>query len=253
MAIPVNWSIRNLDTGALITPQLPIDGDGVRVSGGATVAEAARFGFEDPVIHWTGGKGRTLTFATMLYARTSAEAVDVEAMLDTLQRLCAKDPKLGRPPICLFTFGSTVSETVLVLDVDPVIRSVEPVLGQPREVELSITMKRYTPFSQTAINPSRPAKLSFYLVASQLEQSYEAIAKRFYGNPLLGDRLRKMHPAYPLRPALGSIVHVPPRGVIARQVVEPSFHALRLDDPEALVAYANILEARSLRKLIEVT
>lgn len=245
----LDWSLKDLDHNIEVKMQFPLS-EGVRISVGGNVAEQPRFGLQDPVVQWVAGRTRTFTFNTMLFARHESE--DIASKLRALEKLATRDPFLGRTPICYFTYGDTVSETVLVETVDEELIDVLQFSGQPRRVNLSISMKRYIPFSQTALDPSKPKKESYYLVASAAERSYEAIAKRFYGDPMLGDRLRKRHPEYPFTPEIGMKVHVPPKAVLLTEVVEPASHVFQLDDKDAVQAYENILADRNTRKAIMI-
>lgn len=248
--IPVDWRIKNLDTGKVILPQFPL-ADGIKVGIGGTLVEQDRFGFQDAITNWVKGKVRTITFEAMLFARTKDEGLDVQDLLDMFEELAVQNSDLGRPPICEFSYGTVLSETVLVESIDPSIVSTLD-SGEPREVRLSFALKRYKPFSQRPLDPTKPTKESFLLVASQAEQSYEQIAKRYYGDPLLGDRLRKRHPESPFAPSVGQVVKVPSRGVILTEVVRPTSHVFDPDDEDVATAYAAILETRNARKLVLV-
>jgi hypothetical protein len=283
--IPVNWRIKNLDAGEIIEPQYPIDEQqGMAVTFGNQLAQQGRFGFESPIIQFIQGKTKTFTFETVLYNEYSlqdtalafgdiegGEAFPVQTgggrasqlatearrkfkkRLDQFETISKIDTKLGRPPICQLIYGarSSYSATVLVQDGDQQVVSLQND-GTPREVRISLTLIRYVPFSQSQIDPSKPAKESFLLVASAAEQSYEAIARRFYGQPLLGDRLRKRHAGSPLAPQVGDLVRVPDRAVILQEVVDPEAHMLSLDDEDAVTNFERILEARNARKLTVV-
>lgn len=244
--VPIFWSLKDLDTGEIIEPQFPSEDFSISVGG--QIAEQSRWGFQDPIINWTRGKSRDINFQSVLYARHEDEGEDVQELLDKIISISEIDSNLGRTHICLFTLGKVMSETVLVESVDPVINEVL-INGYPRKVTLSLSLKRYTPFTQSQIDPSKPVKESFYLVASAAERSYEAIAKRYYGNALYGDRLRKRHPDMPLAPTIGSVVKIPSRSVILTETIEPESHVLSLTDSDAVENYETILEARNKRKL----
>lgn len=248
--IAVNWSLKNLDRNLLVRPQFPIGEEGVSATLGSTIAEQPRFGFQDPITNWTQGKTTTFSFTTMLFARSDNEADNVNQLVADFTSLAKKDEELGRSPICLFTYGNIISETVIVESVDPTFRKILRD-GDPQEVSLNITLRKYVPFSsQRLVDPSKPAKESLYLVASDSEKSYEQLARRFYGDPLLGDRLRKRHPQNPLAPALGSVVRIPNKNVILQEVVEPASHILSLTDEDAVANFERILEDRNNRKLV---
>jgi hypothetical protein len=245
----VNWSLYDLDHKYEWRPQYPISDVGITVGG--NIAEQQRFGFQDSIVNWTSGRSKTISFATVLFAEEDSEegGTLVQELLRELEDLAQKDDKLGRPPICIFTLGSSISEVCLVEAVDPLIVSTLRNTSQPREVRCNITLRKYVPFSQQQIDPTRPAKESFLLVASAAEQSYEAIARRYYGDPLLGDRLRKRHATHPFAPAVGMVVKVPARALILQEVVQPACHILSLIDEDAVESYGTILDDRNARTL----
>lgn len=247
--IPVDWEIKNLDTKTKLIPPYPVMEDGLSVSIGGILAEQPRFGFQDPITQWVGGKTRVVTFRSMLYAVDTSETI--VAKFKQIEKLAVKDKTLGRGPICIFTLGSgsLFSETVLVESVDVDVPPIRPD-GEPRQIIVSFVLKRYKPFSLTQIDPTKSAKESYFLVATAAEATYEAIAKRFYGNPLLGDRLRKRHPRFPLRPEVGKRVKIPAKSIIVRETVEPTFPALNLTNDEAVARFEETLDERNQRKAV---
>jgi hypothetical protein len=249
--VAVDWWILNLDTLQLIQPQLPMPSDGIDVTYGGNLVDQARFGEQDPVTHWVHGVTRSILFKAVLFTRHADEAADVQDLLEQIILLTQKDPKLGRPPICQFTYGSFFNETVLIETAGTNIVSVDNV-GRPREVQIAFTLRRYVPFSQKQIDPTKPTKESFYLIATEAERSYEALARRFYGDPLLAEALRRRHPAEPFAPRIGSKVKIPPRAIALREPIDPQFHALSLIDEDAVDNFELILADRSSRKVVEI-
>lgn len=249
---PVDWFIRNLDTDELVEPQFPMPGTGVVINQGGNIVSVPRFGEQVPVVHWTGGQQESFTFQAMLFTRDQDERQAVLDLFRQLKSLTEKDEDKKRPPICIFKYGIAISETVLIQSIGPTILSIDSILFYPREIQLSITMERYVPFSQLQADPTKPPKESFLLVASAAERSYEAIAKRRYGDPLLGDRIRKRHPGSPQQPEIGETLKLPPQSTILKEPVVPAFHALSLTDTDAVDNFERILQVRSARQVVEV-
>lgn len=247
---PVDWSITNLDTNEELLPPYPLDDDGVGFTVGGVYAEEQRFGFQDPLTQWTSGKLRTMRFTSVLFAQDSTD--DITNEFERFIKLAEKDESLGRPPICVWNLGSFISEVVMVESVDPVIPPVRPEDGTPRRVTLNFTLRRYVPFSQKQIDPTKPTKESYFLIARRTEANYERIARTFYGDPMLGDRLRKRHPEEPFLPSVGAVVSIPPKSVILKETVEPEFHALSLTDPDAVASFEDILNERNKRVVVLV-
>jgi len=246
----IDWQITNLDTMEKIQPQMPMPDDGINISHGGALVDQARFGEEEPITHWVHGTTRTITFSAVLFTRHTGERDLVGDLLEQILSLTRKDPNYGRPPICHFKYG-TFGETVLVEKADTNIVSVDD-SGSPREVRLSITLRKYTPFSQQRIDPTKPAKESFYLIATEAERSYEALARRFYGDPLLADVIRRRHPAEPFAPRVGDKIKIPPKAIALQESLAPRFHALSLTDEDAVDNFELILADRSSRKIVEI-
>lgn len=251
------WTIKNLDTGKFLLPPYPIGDEGVRVEVGGVISEQERFGFQDPITQWTRGKVKVITFSTVLFAEDSTQSI--LSKLREFEKLAIKDESLGRPPVCIFTYGMALSETVLIESVD---HEIAPLRSdfEPRKIELSISIKRYRPFSQTQIDPTKPKKESYFLVVKASEASWEAIAKRYYGQPIHGDRLRKRiasstgasldREAMALAPIVGSKIKIPARSIILKEVVEPSFHAFNLEDETVLDSWLDLLDRRSRKTAV---
>ena len=251
------WTIKNLDSGKFLIPPYPIGDEGVKVEVGGIVTEQEMFGAQDPIVQWTRGKVKVITFSTVLYAEDSTQSI--LSKLAEFERLAIKDESLGRPPVCIFTYGMALSETVLIQSVD---HEIAPLRSdfEPRLVNLNITIKRYRPFSQTQIDPTKPAKESYFLVVKASEASYEAIAKRYYGQPLAGDRLRKRiasasgealdREAMALAPLVGSKIKSPARSIILKEVVEPTFHAFNLENETVLASFLDLIERRSRKTAV---
>jgi len=237
----VNWLVKNLDSGETLLPPYPVEG-AVRMTAGGNIARQPRYGMQDPLVQWTGGKGRDISFTAIFWSADRSDSI--RSRVSKYIALSEKNSRLGRLPICHFSLGNIVAEVVLVEAVDIDIEDIRPD-GEARMVRLAFSLVRYVPFSQKRIDPTKPVKESYYLVASSYEASYEAIARRFYGNPLLGDRLRKRHPDMPGAPTVGSTIKVPARSIIIREPIEPSFHALSLTDEATVAVFVAKLAARA--------
>ena len=244
--VKTDWNLKNLDTGEILNPPYPVSEEGLRYQGiGGNYQEIQRFGM-DPVSNWVSSKTRTFQFSTVLFAETSGDTVEQDFY--KLKKLASVDEDLGRPPICVFSYGK-FSVIVLIDDVSVVMKPPRDD-GTCRLINLEISMRKYKPFSQVQIDPTSPEKESYYFIVSEAECSYERIARRFYGSALAGDRLRKRHPDMPFAPATGSKVHLPSKSIILREVVEPSCHSLKDDNPEVRSVFQDLLDRRSSRKVL---
>ena len=244
--LPSNWNLVSLDDRTRVEGQYPLR-DGVAVSLGSSIPEASRVGFQDPVVQWINGTARTFSFRATFFARHKDE--DVKRQLDKLEMLATYDSRYGRNHICIFTYGKVYTEIVLIRNLDPTVGPLRDD-GTARNIDFSFQLVRYKPFSQKALDPSAPAKESYLRVASAPEESYEALARAYYGDPMLGDRLRKRHPEMPLAPVVGEVVRIPDASIISTEVVEPAFHALQTStDEKASEAFRRILTLRASRRV----
>jgi len=246
--IQAQWSLFDTDNKKLYRPQQPIDQtQGLSITSGAVFAEQGRFGHQDPLINWVRGKTKTFSFEAVIFARDSKE--DIRPLMDGLDSLARKQDSLGRPPICVFTWGASVRQLVVVENADHVIRSITA-SGLPREVRFQLSLRKYVPFKQSNIDPTAPVKESYYHPAGDSLPSYEEIAKLYYGNPMLGINLRKRHPQAPFAPLPGMEVKIPARSIVNKEPVEPSSHIFDLDDPDASSAYEVVLSDKEKRQVV---
>ena len=244
----VNWLLQSVDTKEIFRPQFPVDG-GLQISTGAVLSEQSRVGFQDPLLAWTAGRMRSYSFTTRLFSRHVDE--DIKSSIELIQKFADKDAGYGRPHILAFKYGSLVSVLAMIDSLDHSIVDMHR-NGDPKDVSINITLKKYVPFSKRTISPTKTKKESFYFVATEALNSYEAIAKRFYGDPLAGDRLRKRHPDKPMNPDVGDIVRVPSKEIILAETVQPESFILDFDDIDAVENQERIQSARNKRKLVVV-
>ena len=245
---PVDWVITNVDTGESFVGQFPLRA-GVTWSSGAEIAALRPHSSQDEIIQWAGGRGETVSFTATFYARNNDENQLVSDLYERLRGLAEKDPQLGRAPVCLFQFAKNFRSLFCLVE------SVEAVLGQatstgfPRSIDASVTLRKYTTFRHAVLDPTRPVSDTRTHTVSAAERSYEAIAAREYGNPLLGDRLRKRHPQFPLAPAPGDKLFLPRRSTIVGEAVAPEFHAFSRNRADAQEVVRNAIVARASETL----
>lgn len=240
------WAILDMDTMKPFNPPYPFE-DAIKISFGGTISETQIFGMQDPIIQWTCGKAKRFTFSSVLFSEDPTDVI--QGKFEDLTSLSEMDEKLGRPHICILSAGKVFSEMVMLESVDVDIMPLNDD-GSPRRINFSLSCVKYRPFSQLQIDPTKPTKECYYLIASSAEASYEALARRFYGNPYAGDRLRKRHPDMPMQPTAGSKIKIPPKSLILKETVQPSFHALNLSDQAAMDNFAGILDHLAERKVL---
>jgi hypothetical protein len=164
---------------------------------GSTIAEAGGFSRANPLIQWVGGALETLTFEARLFSlhRNDQTARD---KLETLKILRTPCQPMGRPPLTRFFWGDLIPggmpcfvESIGGVQYDE-IRSD----GSIRGATLSISLKRFTPFTIERTTTSPVERTPTHVVRSG--ETYEMIAMRHWGDPMLGIPLRQQNPRYPM-------------------------------------------------------
>lgn len=181
---------------------------------GATWAEASTPTRQNPIHQFVRGNAETISFKGMLFAETLFDSVVDD--LDLLISWTKIDPELMRPPILAFWLGDAhlrlrkcFIETISGI-----------VYGEPRgdgslhSVSFEVTLKEFVPWSLLEMGAGESryhhAKFADY---------YEMVCFREYGDPMLGDVIRKRNPTNP-NLATGDIIKLPSIGAIRTEVVE---------------------------------
>jgi len=205
---------------------------------GAKIPDAAGFSRTSPIIQWVGGQLRTLTLNVRLFSEhkednTAAEKLQqLEMLVDEFHR------NTNRPPIVAFFWGVAIPDGMpcLVESLGGVTYDEIRHDGTLRGVTLQMTLKRYTPYifeqaplPQLEQTPAHIAKHG---------ETYEMIAYREYGDPMVGVLLRQKNPRFPMEKQFpsgvadlqkGEKVKIFPFSEISREKVNFQCHLLRQD------------------------
>ena len=245
----VNWYIRNVDTNDTFFPQFRLEG-GVQSNFSTSIGTTSRFGFDDPVVQWASGELSSYRFKTVLFSRNAEE--EILDKFELLQSFTKRDNTVGRIPICQFNYGQYLQQLVLVKSVTYTIIDIDEESGLPFHIDLDIELVKYTPFERRTLNPTKQFKESFHYAVSDVSQTYEQIAKKLYGDPLLGDRLRKRHPESPMAPKVGTLIKAPSKKIIKKERVYPESHIFNLDSTESNKAFQEVLDSRASKKIVDI-
>lgn len=196
---------------------------------------------ENPILQFSNGEQRSFQFQARIWAHN--ESVSVEPIIDELKRATERDPDLGRPPRWSFVWGTAVSETVVVRSIGNIrydeLRPDGSLRGALLQIELLVWRFTDVEFS------GEPTPSTHYVVLRQGD-TWEGVALKEYGDPDLGDLLRRRNPAT-LFPGCkpGTVVELPPRQKLLDEAeLEPDSGPLRRTE-EALEERARLFEARS--------
>lgn len=262
------WAMRSVDD-----PTKVIRGqfrpNNVSENIGGNWAEQGTLGLPQPLLQFGGGALETITFEAKVWAFNSGgfnplaaaslgykslealidgeedinpwNADDIKAAVDFIRDMPRPDPSLGRPHVWRLSWTDQFDATVVVQSVGGVRydHGRQPGVGPKtkgkftlRGVMFSFTCARYdVPNTDDLITPSESL---IYRVKEG--DSYESIARLVYGDPNLGDVLRKRTPDKPMV-LVGDVLHIPKKLTARReykpQMVSETFRTG--DDQNALV------------------
>lgn len=208
---------------------------------GANWASATAMGRQHPILQYSHGEQQTFTFEARLFARDATENIEdkVQALKDSIAPLSS----LKRPPRWDFTWGSVIQhETVVVQSIGGIQYDQIRPDGTLRGAILNITLLVYR--SVDVELSGQPLPSTFYGVTKSGDQ-WEDIALREYGDPIMGDLLRRLNPSLPF-PGMdpGKVVKLPPPLTLRDEIIEPNSQPLRRT-ADSLALRASLFESRS--------
>jgi len=236
---PIVWTIKNVDTDEEpISGQFgPID---LTENVGSEWVEHTSLNRTNPITQYLRGTPDTITFGAFFFANHEGPPTDVVSGIaaaatfsvesfvasdDTspgdkiakLKEWVKKDDSLGRPPYVSFEYGDgniNLARGRMSLGEIRYFRFPKKD-GGIRGVQCAITIRAVEEFS---LEP-KPFPLTRYHRAKEGDY-YEMLAYREYGDPKLGDVIRRLHPDKQVI-AEGDVIMLPSAGAIKREVIEP--------------------------------
>jgi hypothetical protein len=205
---------------------------------GSSVPEAGGFARANPLVQWVGGKIETLSFQARLFSE-HRDDYSAENKLEILKFLCKPIAPLGRPPLTRFFWGRALPGGMqcLVEDLGGISYDEIRLDGSIRGVTLNITIKKFTDFRVERISLS-PAERTPHHVVKHGE-TYEMIAYRKWGDPMLGVPLRIQNQRYPMVESApkgiadlvaGEVIKLFPRKDLESTPAKPQSHILDEDN-----------------------
>ena len=211
------WWVLNVDSGEYVFGQYTTE---VQSNVSAAYGDTYSLGRQNPVSQFLHGNLETMAFQGTFFASFAFQEVVKQSQ--KIQQWARVDPELGRPPVCYFWIGSQYAQMTSCRVQSANIRYEKATkLGQPRGAKISIVLRKYEPFSL-----DDTANFDTLYYRSKPADSYEKLAARKYGAPILGVELRQRNPKIrKLSP--GDVVAMPaPSGSIRRAKIEPKSVAL---------------------------
>lgn len=224
----------------------------------------------EPVLQWLRGEADTVSFKARFFntgaldaaalARqgfgavtgllpTSERAVrqavlgrDVARDVLTLKKCRMPDPVLGRPPRFAFEWGQDIRFDCVVQSLGGIKYGELWRFGQIRDVTFQIALRKVgADFDLERVDPSAKPHDSLYKPMAT-GGTYESLAARQYGSPILGVHLRQRNTA--AFPQPGEVVRLPSADRFAKLRREPKSFSLS-DDDRARAARLAAIDART--------
>jgi len=250
----IEWTLTSKDTGTSIVGKFPPTNLRENVAG--VWASHGTLGLPQPVLQFVRGAQETVEVDLKAFARhrgvlglglgavnTPLGPEDIQEEVDLIRSLPRANPDLGRPEVWTFTVGNQFTVQVVVETVGGIrYDRFRPSDGSLRGVMFSCRFLRYIQFDVRDLTGQ--AVIESQVVPAQEGETYEHIAKRIHGDPLLGEALRRRNPDRRILEP-GDLVHVPERRILRREVLPltPQSEFLKAGDRQR----ENIVDAFAIR------
>jgi hypothetical protein len=184
------WTLTSADPEVLVALEGQFQPeDGAEYGSAPNLSDSATAGSDRPTVQWVHGGSRRISIRSAFYSLNMLD--DIRSKLDALEALDAKDPTLGRAPRVTFAWGDlTITGFATVKKRIPGWWAVS---GWPRAVifDLEIVEAPALDFTGSG-SVSGSGETQFVTLGAG--ESLELLALRFYGDPLLGELIRRENP-----------------------------------------------------------
>lgn len=204
------WNLFNTDSKELLQGQFHPEDMTMDVS--SSYNEKFSLNRQHAITQFLHGDVETISFRSRFVATTAIE--NLEDHLATLKSFVRRDDSAFRPPILEFSVGNggfALFDNQCILKSLSGIRYHRPTFaGGLRHVEFTVNLREYkeATIKDLAIGNTRFHRAKF-------ADYYEALTEREYGNPLLGDVIRKLHPDKP-NIQTGNVITLPTESKLRR-------------------------------------
>jgi len=182
----------------------------------------------EPILQWSRGEAETASFSAKLWAERLSD--DILSQVTMIRATVEPDADLGRPPLWRFAWGPIEFDCVVV-EVGGIVYDGLWSDGRIKGVTFALRLRKVVDkLSLEPIDPAAPVHDSLYspVVAGE---TFESMAGRQYGEPMIGVLLRQRSKVAFPRP--GEIVRLPEAGRFAGKPYKPLAYALG-DSPAAV-------------------
>lgn len=180
------WQMKNLDTGELLQGQF--EPTNVSRDVGANWGQFTSLNRQNPIMQFLNGAQETLSFDGRFF-RDHALDKSPKLKLEQLISWTKINDKVRRPPVLQFWVGDGHIQMNCVIAGVTATYQRPDFFGELRDVGFSIQLLEFTTFS---IDDAKEVDTRY---AHARERDYfELLAYEEYGNPMIGDVIRKQHP-----------------------------------------------------------
>lgn len=210
------WNLKNLDTGQVLQGQFEASNVAREVA--TNWGQFTSLNRQNPILQFLNGAAEKVSFDGMFFRKHALDTAP-EVKLETLVSWAKLDDNgnLRRPPVLQFWVGDGhLMINCVIVGINTAYQRPD-FFGGLRHCNFTVSLLEFTTFSiddQKEIN-TRYAR-------ARDRDYYELLAFEEYGNPLIGDVIRKAHPALQ-RLQSGDIVKLPSiEGVRTTEVTQTS-------------------------------
>lgn len=213
--------------------------EGVNITQKLNIPEAGGYGRTHPIIQWIGGSAEEISFKARLFSEVRDDNT-AEFKYAKLRLLTQSHAPFNRPPLTRFFWGNAIpgGMSCLISDLSATLDEIRED-GSQRGMVVNIRLRKYTEFTIDRTSQSSMERTPIHVVHDG--ETYEMIAQKRYGNPLLGVSLRQQNPRYPMKKwapksyadlSAGEIIKLYPVNDLKR--VKPESHILSDDNQVSL-------------------
>lgn len=208
------WNIQNLDSGQVLQGQFEAQGVGEQIN--PNWGQFSSLNRAHPIFQFLNGQADQTAFTGRLFKNNALDTTP-ELKLGMLKSFAKVDDTLRRPPILRFWVGDGHLSINCIITSLSISHRRPDFFGGLRDVSFNVSLLEFTPFS---LEDERQDDTRY--ARARERDYYELLAFHEYGNPLIGDIIRKDHPELQrLQP--GDIVRLPSiEGVRGQEVTQRS-------------------------------
>jgi hypothetical protein len=221
------WNMRNLDTNEVLQGQF----EAVAATENVAVnwEQHTALNRSNSILQFVNKENDTLSFGARFYRDSitgdpllgGAPLIgdgNPLGKLAVLKKWTEPDPGLRRPPILEFWVGDGhIQMTCVIVNLTDIVYGRPDFFGGFRDVTLTIDLLKFSTFSL-----DDEGETDTRYAHAKDRDYYELLAYQEYGNPMLGDVIRKQHPDQPLLEQ-GDIIRLPSiEGVRNQEITQRS-------------------------------